>query len=261
MRFISLKLNYKLIVIFLIISVLSISIPVHQVNAGPLVVVVVAAVAAGVVYDYVSCNFNVLWGGCGDSGGSGGPAPTPTLNNQTATPIINSDKTGTCTTGFTLNYSVTDAYQYGIYRDGNIIKQGTLNTIVQPSPYNTSFSYTDSTLAPNINYLYKLILTDKNGKQYQYPECNFSADPAVIEVLPATSTLSWDCRYYGGTPDEGSDSCSINQGVGSVSPLNDSVSVRPSQETTYTLTCSTVDKTSDYQASVKSYKTHFVLQL
>ena len=85
---------------------------------------------------------------------------------------------------------------------------------------------------------------------FKYPECNFSADPAVIEILPATSTLSWDCRYYGGGPNEGSDSCSINQGVGSVNPIMGSTSVRPSQETTYTLTCSTIDGTSDYQASV-----------
>lgn len=342
-----------------------------------------------------------------------GAAGSPTLQNQTATPIINSDKTRTCTTGFTLNYETIDALQYGIYRDGNLLSQGFLGDerttkcetdeynqppsdcpiVVEelfydeygepyyrytynedgsvaskygiktyykkeyynwPSPHTSNFSYTDSGLAPNKDYKYEVILLDKNGTQYRYPqlnaytecikldlkvngsdepsivkvasnyvtinwitegalscsasgdwsgnkgpatgreelgkiargtsnpglgktynysmtcqypkdktltdsgsvtvfkypECNFSADPAVIEVLPATSTLSWDCRYYGGTPDEGSDSCSINQGIGSVSPLNDSVSVRPSQETTYTLTCSTVDKTSDYQASV-----------
>jgi hypothetical protein len=350
----------------------------------------------------------------GDSGGGGGGASgSPTLQNQTATPIINSDKTGTCTTGFTLNYETIDALRYGIYRDDNLLSQGFLGEerVTQcfvysddnppsdcyaqeepfydedgkpyyryaynedgsiaskkgnikyykkeyyswPSPHTSNFSYTDSGLAPNKDYKYDLILLDKNGTQYRYPqlnaysecikldlkvnggdepdtvkvasnyvtlnwitegalsclasgdwsgskgpatgreelgkiargtsnpglgktynysmtcqypknktltdsgsvtvfkypECNFSADPAVIEVLPATSTLSWDCRYYGGTPNEGSDSCSINQGIGSVSPLNDSVSVRPSQETTYTLTCSTVDKTSDYQASVK----------
>ena len=351
----------------------------------------------------------------GDSGGGGGGASgSPTLENQTATPIINSDKTGTCTTGFTLNYTTVDALRYGIYRDNNLLSQGFLGDerktqcftdeygqppndcpIVEeepfydedgkpyyknvydsdgnvigkkgnrkyykieyyswPSPHTSNFSYTDNGLAPNKDYKYEVILLDRNGTQYRYPqlnaysecikldlkingtdgpdtvkvasnyvtlnwitegalscsasgdwsgskgpatgreelgkiargtsnpglgktynysmscnypkdktlsdsvsvtvfkypECNFPAAPAVIEVLPATSTLSWDCRYYGGTPDEGSDSCSINQGVGSVSPLNDSVSVRPSQETTYTLTCSTVDKTSDYQASVK----------
>ena len=51
----------------------------------------------------------------GDNGGGGGASGSPTLQDQTATPIVSSD--GNCTTGFTLNYSVTDAYQYAIYRD------------------------------------------------------------------------------------------------------------------------------------------------
>jgi len=314
--------------------------------------------------------------GGGSSSQWQGAAGSPILQNQTATPIVNSDKTGTCTTGFTLNYTVTDAYKAGIYRDGASIYQsgflgdervshhpvsywgngkilffpdctpdetlaydldgkpvydykydshGNLISKKQrvnvftctkkeyyswPSPHNYSFSYTDSGLAPNKDYKYELVLMDLNGKQYRYPqlnaytecikldlkvngtdgpdtvkvasnyatlnwitegalscsasgdwsgskgpatgreelgriargtsnpglgktynysmscnypkdktlsdsvsvtvfkypECNFSADPAVIEVLPATSTLSWDCRYYGGAPDEGSDS-------------------------------------------------------
>lgn len=37
----------------------------------------------------------------GDSGGGGGAAGSPTLQNQTATPILSSN--GNCTTGFTLN--------------------------------------------------------------------------------------------------------------------------------------------------------------
>ena len=282
-----------------------------------------------------------------------GAAGSPTLQNQTASPAVSSD--GNCVTGFTLSYNATDAYQYGIYRDGNLINQGTLNTIVQPSPYNTSFSYTDSNLAPNITYKYMVVLTDKNGGQYKYPEllaytdcikldlkandtdgplnvfvakdnvnlrwdtiaaasctasgdwsgnkgpssasqdlgriargisnpgkgkqynysmscefpqknktlsdsvqvtvfkypdCVFSADPSTIEVLPATSTLSWDCRYVGGEADEGSDSCSIDQSVGNVNPIFGSASVRPSQATTYTLTCSAADGTISYQTSV-----------
>ncbi len=289
---------------------------------------------------------------CGNSGSSGAVG-SPTLQNQTATAIMSSD--GNCTTGYTLSYSVTDAYQYGIYRDGNLIKQGTLSTTVQPSPYNTSFSYTDSNLEPNKNYKYKLILTDKNGKQYRYPEinvysecikldlkmdnkdgarnyfyprnnatlqwetiaaasctasgdwsgsrgpasgsenlgylprgtsnpgqgktynysltcqypknktlsdsvsvtifrypdCTFTADPDVIEILPATSTLSWNCWYLGS--DQSSvNSCSIDQGIGNLTSLPvGSVDVRPSQETTYTMTCDSIDKTTDYQASVK----------
>ena len=85
---------------------------------------------------------------------------------------------------------------------------------------------------------------------FKKPDCAFSANPSVIEVLPATSTLSWDCRYVGGAVDEGSDSCSIDQGIGDVNPVLGSVSVRPSQPTTYTLTCSAIDGTNSYQASV-----------
>ena len=351
---------YKIISIFLIFTVSFTY--VNQAEADSvffkaiLAIVYVAFAPITIPLDYYTCIINYLWGGCntGGGGGGGGGGGSPTLLDSLATPIVSSD--GNCTTGFTLDYSVTDAYQYVIYRDNNIIKQDTLSTTIQPSPYNTSFSYTDNNLTSNTNYQYNIILVDKNGTQYndypaiigytecikldlkvndtdgpdtvkvasnyatlnwitegalscsasgdwsgskgpatgreelgriargtsnpglgktynysmtcnypkdktlsdsvsvtvfKYPECDFSADPAVIEVLPATSTLSWDCRYYGGTPDEGSDSCSIDHGVGSVSPLNDSVSVRPSQETTYTLTCSTIDKTSNYQASVK----------
>ena len=61
--------------------------------------------------------------GGGSSSQWQGAAGSPTLQNQTATPIVNSDKTGTCTTGFTLNYTVTDAYKAGIYRDGEQIYQ------------------------------------------------------------------------------------------------------------------------------------------
>ena len=61
--------------------------------------------------------------GGGSSSQWQGAAGSPILQDQTATPIVNSDKTGTCTTGFTLNYTVTDAYKAGIYRDGASIYQ------------------------------------------------------------------------------------------------------------------------------------------
>ena len=253
-------------------------------------------------------------------------------------------------------------YKYTYNEDGSVaskkgnVKYYKTEYFNYPSPHTSNFSYTDSGLAPNKDYKYDIILLDRNGTQYRYPEmtaytecikldlkadgrdgplnmnvaynytnltwetmaatscvasgdwsgnkgpasgkeelsrdklprgtsnpgkgktynysmscqypkdktlsdsvsvtifkypdCVFAADPAVIEILPATSTLSWDCRYIGGTDTEGSDSCSINQGIGSVNSIKGSVSVRPSQETTYTLTCSTIDKTSDYQASV-----------
>jgi hypothetical protein len=141
---------------------------------------------------------NPMFTGCGGENNSSwqGAAGSPTLQNQTATPIKSNES---CTTGFTLSYSVTDAYQYGIYRDNNLINQGILNTVVQPSPYNTSFSYADNNLAPNVNYKYSLILTDKNGKQYSYPEMTAYTEcsphivfngPDIVEV-PNSITLSW----------------------------------------------------------------------
>ncbi len=288
---------------------------------------------------------NPMFTGCGGGDTSSqGVAGSPTLQNQTAAPIMSAD--GNCTTGFTLNYSVTDAYQYGIYRDGNLIKQGTFNTIVQPSPYNTSFSYQDNSLAPNTTYKYSVILTDKDGKQYSYPEmsaysdcgkidlkangsdgptslympnnevdltwtsagatgcsasgdwtgskaipsgsqnlgrlsrgttnpgqgktynfdmtcnimnststvsdnvriivwqypfCSFTADPTTI-ILPQTSTLSWSCSY--------ADTCSIDQGIGSVSNVSGSKEVRPSATTTYTLACNGLDGERTWQSTV-----------
>ncbi|MCL5004719.1 MAG: hypothetical protein M1170_02120 [Patescibacteria group bacterium] len=321
-------------------------------------IITASVIGGGLILGQIAClagTDNPAFTGCsGDNSNWQGAAGSPTLQNQSATPIMSSD--GNCITGYTLSYSVTDAYQYGIYRDGNLIKQGTLNTIVQPSPYNTSFSYTDNNLTPNKDIKYKLILIDKNGKQYQYPEmsvytecikldlkmdnkdgarnyfypnnnaalqwetiaatsctasgdwsgsrgpasgsedlgylprgtsnpgqgktynysltcqypkdktlsdsvsvtifkypdCTFTANPDVIEILPATSTLSWNCRYLGAPTQSSVNSCSIDQGIGNLTQLPDgSMDVRPSQETTYTMTCDSIDKITDYQASVK----------
>jgi len=59
--------------------------------------------------------------------------------------------------------------------------------------------------------------------------CSFSANPTSI--FPSqSSTLSWSCQY--------ADSCSIDQGIGSVNNVSGAKSVRPAKTTTYTLTCS-----------------------
>ena len=298
---------------------------------GTAALVSVAAITIGQIACLSGAN-NPMFTGCGKESSSSqqGAAGSPTLQSQTATPIKSNES---CTTGFTLSYNVTDAYQYGIYRDGNLINQGTLNTVVQPSPYNTSFSYEDNNLAPNTTYKYSVILTDKNGKQYKYPEmtaytecsphivfngpnvveypnsftlswiaenvtsliasgdwsgskemgtypfkseqvqkprgtytfilsgaglggsdskqvtvqvikiprCTFAADPTSI-ILPQTSTLSWSCSY--------ADTCSIDQGVGSVNPISGTQEVRPSATTTYTLACNGSDGERTWQSTV-----------
>ncbi len=62
---------------------------------------------------------------------------------------------------------------------------------------------------------------------YPAPICVFSGSPSTI-VPPQASTLSWSCTK--------ANSCSIDNGIGPVS-TSGSVSVKPAQSTTYTLTC------------------------
>ncbi|MBI5079647.1 hypothetical protein HZB06_03230, partial [Candidatus Wolfebacteria bacterium] len=62
-----------------------------------------------------------------------------------------------------------------------------------------------------------------------------------------TSSLRWTCQY--------ADSCSIDQGVGSVCVSetecsSDLTKVRPKQTTTYVLTCGGLDGSRSYSATV-----------
>jgi hypothetical protein len=58
------------------------------------------------------------------------------------------------------------------------------------------------------------------------PQASFTADPAVI-LAGQTTTLSWSSQY--------ATHAGIDQGIGSV-PLKGSITVAPTQTTTYTLT-------------------------
>ena len=68
-----------------------------------------------------------------------------------------------------------------------------------PSPHISNFSYTDSNLTPNTTYKYDIILLDRNGTQYRYPELRGDTKcpphivfngPNIIEY-PNPITLSW----------------------------------------------------------------------
>ncbi len=78
-------------------------------------------------------------------------------------------------------------------------------------------------------------------KVIQVPQCTFTANPFSI-IPPASSTLSWSCQY--------ADSCSIDQGIGSVNNVSGTKGVRPVKTTTYTLTCSGLDDSRSYQSTV-----------
>ena len=113
-----------------------------------------------------------------------------------------------------------------------------------PLPYKN-----EQILKPRGNYTFTLGCTGpggsnsdiKNVKVIQVPRCSFIASPPTI-ILPASSTLSWNCLY--------ADSCSINQGIGSVNKISGTKDVRPPETTTYTLTCSGLDDSRSYQATV-----------
>jgi|GEM_PF-1618770 hypothetical protein len=61
------------------------------------------------------------------------------------------------------------------------------------------------------------------------PSCTFSTKSTTPIVPPESATLSWTCSN--------ANSCSIDQGVGTVNPPSGSVKVYPTSTTVYTLNC------------------------
>ena len=113
-----------------------------------------------------------------------------------------------------------------------------------PLPYKT-----EEISKPRGNYTFTLTATGpggsssdtKNVRVIQVPRCSFTANPTSI-IPPEYSTLSWSCEY--------TDSCSIDQGIGSVNNISGTKDVRPPETTTYILSCSGLDGSRSYQATV-----------
>ena len=110
--------------------------------------------------------------------------------------------------------------------------------------------YSETNINNRGTYDFTLICSDDNNNSasdnhtatvIQVPRCSFAADSTSI-ILPQSSTLSWSCKY--------ADTCSIDQGIGSVSNVFGTKDVRPPETTTYTLTCSGLDGSRSYQATV-----------
>ena len=74
------------------------------------------------------------------------------------------------------------------------------------------------------------------------PSCVFSASPTTI-VPPQSSSLSWNC--------DDANSCSIDNGIGPVG-VDGSSTVKPSQTTTYTLSCSGTGGSASFQTTVRT---------
>ena len=80
-----------------------------------------------------------------------------------------------------------------------------------------------------------------SARVIQVPRCTFAANPTTI-VLPQESALSWSCEY--------ANSCSIDNGIGAANPTGGSKNVRPQGTTVYTLTCSGLDGSRTFPATV-----------
>jgi len=78
-------------------------------------------------------------------------------------------------------------------------------------------------------------------KVAEKPICLFAANPDNI-VPPQTSDLEWECRY--------AQSCSIDNGIGSVSASGGAERVRPTKTATYNLDCTGLDGNSSNSATV-----------
>ncbi len=102
---------------------------------------------------------------------------------------------------------------------------------------------------PRGNYTFTLTCTGPGGSAsnsvtvevIQVPQCSFTANPTTI-IPPASSTLSWSCLY--------ADSCSIDQGIGSVNNVSGTKEVRPTKTTDYTLTCLGIDGSRSLPATI-----------
>lgn len=94
------------------------------------------------------------------------------------------------------------------------------------------------TCMKDVNSTTKAVTT----KVLQMPRCSqFTANPTTI-VPPQTAKLTWSCDY--------ATSCSIDNGIGSVSRAGGSLTVAPTATTDYTLTCIGPDGSRSYHATV-----------
>lgn len=113
-----------------------------------------------------------------------------------------------------------------------------------------ALSGSESVSKPRGNYVFGLTCYNDSGMAVskvatssviQVPQCSFSAASSTI-VLPQTTAISWNCNY--------ANTCSIDQNIGLVSNTSNSVIIRPSQNTTYTLSCNGLDGSKTFTASV-----------
>ncbi|MBI2025587.1 hypothetical protein HYT04_02265 [Candidatus Kaiserbacteria bacterium] len=172
---------------------------------------------------------------CSGTCGGGGPVPTVDLKvNGSDGPL-----TFEALAGYTASWVSTSASQCvasGAWSGEKAVPNGSEN-----------FS--------NIGrgtYVYGLTCNNANGSAsdsvqvtvIQVPQCTFAPNPGSI-ILPETATLFWSCQF--------ANSCSIDQGIGSVDPVSGNREVQPQETTLYTLTCQGTDGERSYPGTVRVF--------
>lgn len=235
---------YKIISVFLVIAVslfyvnqakadiVSFLILTIQMASGPLGValgveslvltgVALVVVQAITIIDYYTCWINILWGGCNGGGGGGGGGRRGGDGIQVDVKVNDSDGPVNflVPASYILKWSATNVEKcISTWAEGEIGPGGTIQysnvSVIGSIDYTLTCSGVSDTVIVNITGI--------------FPDCAFTADPTTI-VFPGKSTLSWSCSN--------TDSCSIDQNIGDVSPISGSREVTPTEPTTYTLFC------------------------
>ncbi len=190
---------------------------------------------------------NPFFTGCSSSESSGGSGSGQQAGAQGSPILTNENYTATCNS-VSLTYDISGGNQYGIYRDDNLINQGSARGL-------SRIAYTDSSLNKQTTFKYVLMMTNDQGQQFQYPpinaytkclsQCSFSTNKSEV-IVPAQATLAWNCQDAG--------SCNISPGVGSVNPLSGEATVKPTASTNYILTCGNIDGETSFSANINVKK-------
>lgn len=135
----------------------------------------------------------------------------------------------------------------------NIYRSSNLTTVLQTATYSGLLNYTAAGLSVD-TYQARLTVTNSTGQTASVtqnftvlptvnnpPVCSFSATPPSIKP-PQSSDLTWNCSD--------ATSCSIDSGIGSVSPTTGTKSVAPTSTTTYGLSCTGPGGTANPAATV-----------
>ena len=200
------------------------------------------------VFPTSTTNYNLY---CSGLGGSANGSTTVTVSGPSMVPLSVPGSNGPITR--TVGQEFTIYWGTANVTSGSMSGPGlpSRNVLAGASPIYRFAKLSQSIRNVNPGYVYTITGTGPNGRPRtdsvtvkiinNPPNCAFSGNPSTI-VLPQSSTLSWSCSEV--------NSCSIDQGIGSVAVPIGSREVSPTKTTTYTLSCSNPDGNSTFSTKI-----------